>query len=93
MKHLVTTAILAFGLGTGGAALAADVGDAAQAAMQRLDTDGDGQVTREEFEATDVPQIEADFATLDENGDGVVEQAEIEQKIRTPDEGEAEAGY
>lgn len=68
-----------------GAALAAGGGTQSQAeqgmteqeatsAMEQLDTDGDGQLAREEVQGT---ELEQHFATLDENGDGVIDVEEF----------------
>jgi hypothetical protein len=48
-------------------------GDGPRGMMQRIDADGDGKITLEEFRA---PQ-ESRFAMLDANGDGVIDQDEF----------------
>ena len=48
-------------------------GDGPRGMMQRVDTDGDGRITLEEFKA---PQ-ERQFAMLDANGDGVIDKDEF----------------
>ena len=75
MKHLVTTALLALGLSSG-AALAQQSGDEM---LQQLDTDGDGQVSREEAQAS--PQLEQNFDQADADGDGQLGPQEIEQAM------------
>lgn len=55
--------------------LMAQTADRAQrpSALERLDTDGDGVVSRDEFERAHDP-----FTRLDENGDGVLSEDELE---------------
>jgi hypothetical protein len=48
-------------------------GDGPRGMMQRIDADGDGKITLEEFK---VPQ-ESRFAMLDANGDGVIDKDEF----------------
>ena len=75
MKHIITTALLALGLSSG-AALAQQSGDEM---LQQLDTDGDGQVTREEAQAA--PELYENFDQADADGDGSLGAQEIEQAM------------
>ena len=75
MKHIITTALLALGLGSG-AALAQQSGDEM---LQQHDTDGDGGVSREEAQAS--PELSQAFDTADADGDGTLNTEEIEQAM------------
>jgi uncharacterized low-complexity protein len=46
--------------------------------MGRMDADGDGKVTRDEF----MQGHEAMFDKIDQNGDGVIDQAEQEAHLK-----------
>ncbi len=73
---LATTA-LAWGLAQGQTppAAPASAPDAVAAAFQRLDTDGDGRVSR--LEAKSMPVVEAHFDEADRNGDGLLTPEEF----------------
>ena len=66
-----------------GAAAGQDGTGGSQSLFSKLDTDGDGSISKSEFESTlgqsGVDQSSADalFAKLDQNGDGSVSQSEL----------------
>ncbi len=49
---------------------------AAEAAVNRMDTDGDGKISFDEFKAARLKQIEQQFQFLDVNHDGYVDEVE-----------------
>jgi Ca2+-binding EF-hand superfamily protein len=77
MKYITTAALLAFA-----APLYAQMGgqaqDPAQGFMMRFDQDKNGSVTLEEFKAPQVQAMEQQFSYMDKNGDGAVDEAEIQ---------------
>ena len=77
MKLLTTAALLAMA-----APLFAQMGgqgqDPAQGFMMQFDQDKSGSVTLEEFKAPQVEALEQQFSYMDKNGDGSIDQAEIE---------------
>ena len=99
MKHVVSTALLTISLASG-AALAADEPDEdvklGEELMEKLDADDDGVVTEEEYAAVNEeefteewggaghPEIQSDFDDADRDGDGVLEQAEVDQVAGGP---------
>ncbi len=83
----MTTRILAFsalvlGLALPGAALAnpsmagGGMGRGAEASFTRMDTNKDGNVTREEFFAAFPQMKEGAFTSIDKNGDGIISKEE-----------------
>ena len=99
MKRLVTTALLTIGLSSG-VALAAEQDqpnvELGKELMEYLDTDDDGVVSEEEFAAveeeefteewggTEHPEIQSDFDEADQDGDGVLEQSEVDEVAGGP---------
>ncbi|MBN9549429.1 MAG: EF-hand domain-containing protein [Alphaproteobacteria bacterium] len=75
MKHASLLAALLLGLAPVSVALAGDAGDMpGQRILRRLDTNGDGAISKEEMMAA----RERLFKRLDRNGDGVIDEKEIE---------------
>ena len=56
---------------------AADKAQEGKCGMDKVDSDGDGKVSRAEFEAMHPGEAEK-FASIDANGDGFIDQAEHE---------------
>jgi len=67
---LVTSSISAF-------AIAKDKGPGAKKMLKHLDTDGDGQISMEEFK----PPKRTPFGKADVNDDGIVTMEEIEEQM------------
>lgn len=75
MKHASLFAALLLGLAPVSVALAGDAGDMpGQRILQRIDTNGDGAISKDEIMAA----RERIFKRLDRNGDGVIDEKEIE---------------
>jgi len=68
--------------------------------IKKVDTNGDGKITKEEFLTYSKKEAEERFAKMDTNGDGVVDETEIKaaaEKIREAGmrrgEGQGEGGF
>ena len=56
--------------------------------MKKLDRDGDGKITLEEF--VDSSGTEKDFETLDANNDGYIDRDEMRKDVELADKAKAE---
>jgi hypothetical protein len=60
--------------------------------FKRLDTNGDGKVTKEEFSAHEKQQSEQRFSRIDTNKDGSIEKSEAEEAAKKMRERVQEGG-
>ena len=51
--------------------------------LKRMDANGDGKVSKEEFMAFHQKELEERFKRLDANGDGFVDKSELEQAMKS----------
>ena len=50
--------------------------------MKRIDTNGDGKISKEEFLAFEKGQSDEKFSKMDTNGDGSIDKTELEEAGR-----------
>ena len=74
-----TNAVTGAGAGNGRRAAG---GPMAELTFEKMDANGDGKVTQDEFQAAWADLLKKRFAALDANGDGVITKDEME-KART----------
>jgi len=58
-----------------------DVPAATSQAMQQLDRNGDGKLTKQEFRRS--PGLSTSLPTIDQNGDGIVQREEIQSRLQS----------
>ena len=84
MKTTIRLCTLAIAC-TAGLSFAQGAGDRMAEYIKKIDTNGDGKISKEEFMANAKKEAEERFAKVDANGDGVIDESEIKaaaEKVR-----------